>query len=252
MKEDFQHFVCIVASDKPFELADKYDKRKHGVRHLVYRHEDAEELKEKHALYYEELAKVETLTDMAKKYMKENADRIRKMDAESFYEGLCKGNGLEIDEETKDAYSNVNEDGKFSYIEIGNRFSMPLKLKDGTAVYQARKGDIDWRSIHLGNRRPYEVAWDTVMGGKKPKGEEEEKIYNNMKNRTTYFQKYGTRENYINANTAFWGYAFVSDDVPWTQLEDDEEQFEWVRKFYDRFIRPLPDDALITVMECRA
>ena len=87
------------------------------------------------------------------------------------------------------------------------------------------------------------------MEGKKPETDKEEKIYNNMKNRTGYFQKFGTKEKYVASCTAFWGYAFL-DKSGWKELEPDQDQFEWMISYWDRFIKPLPDDTLLTIYEC--
>ena len=89
-----------------------------------------------------------------------------------------------------------------------------------------------------------------VMEGKTPSNEEETIIYENMKNRTQYFQSFGNRETYVASNTAFWGYAFLSEDVEWIDMEE-HEQFSWIMQFYDLFIKPLPDDTILTIIECR-
>ena len=53
------------------------------------------------------------------------------------------------------------------------------------------------------------------------------------------------------SNTAFWGYAFLSEKTGWVELEDNEEQFKWVVNFYNKFIKPQSDDTLISIYECR-
>ena len=44
---------------------------------------------------------------------------------------------------------------------------------------------------------------EMVVEGSKPENETETLIYENMKNRTAYFQKFGTKENYVISSTAF-------------------------------------------------
>ena len=87
------------------------------------------------------------------------------------------------------------------------------------------------------------------MENRKPVTKEEKLIYENMKNRTEYFKRFGTKENYVTSNTAFWGYAFV-DKNGWEELKDSDDQFEWMNNFYDRFIKNLPENSLISVFEC--
>ena len=70
-----------------------------------------------------------------------------------------------------------------------------------------------------------------------------------MKNRMAYFDNFEDREHYIASMTAFWGLAFV-DKSGWYELDGKQKQFDWVVNFYDRFIKPLPDDTLLTIYEC--
>ena len=70
-----------------------------------------------------------------------------------------------------------------------------------------------------------------------------------MKNMQEYFSNFEGREHYIAANTAFWGLAFV-DDSGWHELDSSVKQFDWVIGFYDKFIKPLPENTLLTIYEC--
>ncbi len=96
----------------------------------------------------------------------------------------------------------------------------------------------------------YDRAWEMVMYGSGPVNDYENQIYDNMKARTAYFEKFGNKEAYVLSNTAFWAYAFVSKNG-WIELEDNVDQFTWVRNFYEMFIDPLPDDTLLTIYECQ-
>ena len=59
-----------------------------------------------------------------------------------------------------------------------------------------------------------------------------------------------TKENYVISNTAFWGYAFVSEKTGWMDADDAEDQFAWMSTFYDLYIKNLDDDTLLTIFEC--
>jgi len=172
---------------------------------------------------------------------------VEAMTPEDYYFELV--SDLHIDESTGDAYTNENPNAKFSSHRLAGFFALPFILKDGREVYTARKGDVDWSKMHLANQRPYEVAWDTVVEGKIPNGEEEHTIYENMKNRVHYFTNFESREHYIAASTAFWDYAYV-DKNGWVEIDNSKPQFDWVIKFYDRFVKPLPEDAKLTLYEC--
>ena len=88
------------------------------------------------------------------------------------------------------------------------------------------------------------------MGKKQPKTDEEKIIYENMRNRVEYFRLFETKDNYVMQSTAFWAYAFV-DENKWTELDETTSQFEWVKNFYERFIKPLDDNTLLTIFECK-
>jgi hypothetical protein len=166
---------------------------------------------------------------------------------EEFYLDLTED--YERDKETGDALTTENPDGKWSSYRLGKLFSIPFVLNDGTETFQARKGDINWELMHLHGGEIYGRAWEMVMEGSEPANDHERQIFENMRARTAYFEKYGTKENYILVNTAFWAYAFVTKDG-WLELEDDMDQFQWVGRFYETFIDPLPDDTLLTIYEC--
>lgn len=127
---------------------------------------------------------------------------------------------------------------------------MPFLTKDGIECFQARKSDVDWPKIHLNGGHIYERAWEMVMEGSKPEDDYEKQIYENMKDKTAYFEKFENKENYVISSTAFWGYAFLSEITGWQEASSMDDQFTWMRNFYDVFIKNLPDDTLLTIYEC--
>ena len=153
--------------------------------------------------------------------------------------------------QTGDAYTRKNDEGKWSSYNIGKLFSMPFLTKDGREVFQARKSEIDWPHIHLNGGDIYARAWEMVMDASDPRNDYEWTIYENMKDKRTYFEKFETKENYVTSNTAFWGYAFLSDKTGWIDASAEEDQFAWMSNFYDMFIKNLPNDTLLTIYECK-
>jgi hypothetical protein len=253
-----RHFKVIVAVDNAEELMLKYDPATKVAPYVVFEYKKAAEYKANYLksvksvvnLYENELRKNPDTPYLKERiqYFKEEIDEIETESDDDFYFGLVEG--YDVDEETLDASTTENPDTKFSSHKIGGGFSLPFILKDTeTEVYKARKGDIDWDKIHLANTRAYEVAWDTTHGLAEPNGEDEEAIYQNMKNRMAYFENFESREHYIASMTAFWALAFV-DKSGWYELGCKQKQFDWVVNFYDRFIKPLPDDTLLTIYEC--
>lgn len=249
-EEDRQHFVCIVAGEDPQVLMNDYDKTLKTEPHLVYKYKDAGKLKSSYIKVYEN-ALEEELNETQREYIKMTIQDLSEMDDDEFYASVVNDSGLIVNQETGDAYSDKNPNGKWSFCNIGKVFSLPFLTKDGREVFQARKKDIDWDKIHLNGSEIYERAWEMVMEDSEPKTEYEETIYNNMKNKKTYFEKFETKENYVISNTAFWGYAFVSEKTGWVDASDEPDQFGWMSNFYDVFIKNLPEDTLLTIYECK-
>lgn len=240
------HFTLIVIGENPDEIVSKYDKNNETEPHVLYYKDNAKRYRENALNIYKFMLTDENLSDSKKHYLEEIVESISDMTDEEYFEFLA------IDR-TYDEDGNIitteNPDGKYDVCHIGKNLSLPLINKAGEEVFSELKGNIDWDKVHLTDPKAYEVAWDTVIEGKKPENDDEKTIYNNMKNRTQYFMTYGDRETYIKANTAFWGYAVVDQDG-WKELEDGIDQFEWVINFFDRFIKNLPDDTRISVYEC--
>ena len=247
--EEYRHFNVLVVGEDPEALLLPYDSNLKVEPYVVYEYEKAEE-------YYKSYLK--SLHVLAKRFRKEDNEEdaelveseiadVEAMTPEDYYFDLT--SDFEIDNETGNALSRENPNGKFNSHRLAGFFALPFILKDGREVYTARKGDIDWDKIHLANQRPYEVAWDTVVEGKIPNGEDEHAIYENMKNRTQYFTNFESREHYIAASTAFWDFAYV-DENGWVELDKNKPQFDWVINFYDRFVKPLPDNTKLTLYEC--
>ena len=238
-------FKVLVIGENPKEMIEEYDSNKKVKPYIVFEADKAGKYKEQTIRSYEAIlasAKEETpYTD----YIRASIEDWKNMSDDEFYVELTEG--YELDAETGNAISDKNPKGMYDSLTMTNVFIEPFILKDGTEAFSARKKDIDWSKMHLSNPEAYEVAWDTVMEGKKPKTEDERTIYNNMKERVHYFTLFGDRENYIKSNTAFWAYAIVNKDG-WSELEGI--QFKWVTEFFDRFIKPLPDSTLLTLFEC--
>lgn len=246
--DDYQHFVCIVAGDNPDELMRPYDRREEEEPYVRYRYQDAAKIKEKYVELYEGILNSDEET-IDKEELEDIVNDLKEMSVEEFYEELTEG--LTIDDETGDAISTENRQGMFSYYELGKWLSVPFLLKGGREVFQAKKSDINWDKIHLGGGDIYRKTWEMVMEGVEPSTDYEKTIYDNMKDKETYFKKFETKENYVVSNTAFWGYAFLSEKTGWVDASDTNDQFVWMAEYYNMFIKNLPDDTLLTIYECK-
>lgn len=240
----YKHFTVIVAGDDPETLMKDYDNNLKIEPYVLYHYNDAQELKNKYIDIYRKI-----LNKSNYDFIKPLIDEIEEQSASEFFENLTID--LDHDENTGDAITNKNPLGKWSYYSIGKHLSIPFKLKDSNEeVFQSLKKDIDWKVMHLYNNHIYEAAWDMVMNGKKPTNDEEKLIYENMKERTLYFQSYDNKENYVLVNSSFWAYAFLSNETGWVEMDDETSQFEWVKNYYNNFIKNLPNETKLTIYEC--
>ena len=246
--DDYQHFVCIVAGDNPDELMKPYDRREEEEPYVRYHYKDAAKIKEKYIELYEGILNSDEET-IDKEELEDIVNDLKEMSVEEFYEELTEG--LTIDDKTGDAISTENRQGMFSYYELGKWLSVPFLLKGGREVFQAKKSDINWDKIHLGGGDIYRKTWEMVMEGVEPSTDYEKTIYDNMKDKETYFKKFETKENYVVSNTAFWGYAFLSEKTGWVDASDTNDQFVWMSEYYNMYIKNLPDDTLLTIYECK-
>lgn len=246
--DQYNHFVALVAGDNPEVLMSPYDKNMRTEPRVVYRYADAAKLRDHYIKVYRAITSSDTVPEGPfKEDARDKLAVIESQAPEEFYLDLTED--YERDKETGDALTTENPDGKWSSYRLGKLFSIPFVLNDGTETFQARKGDINWELMHLHGGEIYGRAWEMVMEGSEPANDHERQIFENMRARTAYFEKFGTKENYILVNTAFWAYAFVTKDG-WLELEEDMDQFQWVGRFYETFIDPLPDDTLLTIYEC--
>ena len=247
--DDYQHFVCIVAGENPEKLMEPYDNTKVVEPYVKQYYKHAGKIKEKNINFYEAILKKKKKNNIDKDALREIIIDLKSLTDIEFYEELTKG--LVIDAETGNALSTENENGKYSYFQLGKLLSIPFLLKDGREVFQAKKSDIDWDKIHLGGGDVYRRVWEMVMENSAPTTDYEKQLFDNMKDKITYFQKFETKENYVISNTAFWGYAFLSEKTGWVDASYTNDQFVWMAEYYNMFIKNLPDDTLLTIYECK-
>ena len=145
-------------------------------------------------------------------------------------------------------------------------FSMPSP----GFVDQARSGDVEWEYMNDVIRKEQHLGecWEMVMI---PREERSLELILEYKTHIgieaflppDYFvQMYGTRQNYILVKSFFWTHAVITDDGEWHELgsetllhaslETRAQMEDWVFHFWDRFLRDLASDTLITVMDCRS
>lgn len=245
--EKNRHFTLVVIGDNPEKIVGPYDNGLKVEPYALYEFKRAKEYLDNYKKYYQEMYNITPDDDEKKEMLKETLDHLNEIDETDFYLELTDGKAL--DEETGNLISTDNPNGKYDQARLGKDLSLPLITKDGKEVFTALKKDVDWEKVHMGNHEVYERAWEMVMEDSEPKTDDEKVIYENMKNRKTYFSFFGDKDTYVKSSCAFWGYAVV-DQNGWEELEDNMSQTEWISNFYDRFIKPLPESTKISIYEC--
>jgi len=246
--KDYNHFVVLAAGDNPRELMERYDLNKKVEPYVKYKFSDAGNLRRNYLSIVRGMLSSGNASKEETDELKETIEDIENMDDIQFF--LDFTSEYDYDDETGDAITDRNPEGKWTSCTVGKIFSVPFITISGKETFSDIKGNIDWNMMHLHGTEIYDATWDVVMGGKLPETDVEKQVYENMRNRTAYFEKFGTKEKYVASNTAFWCYAYV-DKNGWVEIGDDEDQFEWMTKFYDRFVVPLPENTLLTLFECR-
>ena len=118
---------------------------------------------------------------------------------------------------------------------------------------RARKCDIDWDVMNNDEEsaRNAEMTWDLHVEGREPVTDEEKAFMkeNHLFYKTSwYLERYKTKENYVNCSKRFKAYVVVTKDGQW--LEKYENELDWDLNFYERFIKPLDDNEIITIVDC--
>ena len=246
--DDYQHFVCIVAGENPEKLIKEYNSNNKVIPYILYKYKDAEKIKNNYVKEYKEILK-KTQSDFEKDYIENVIIDLNEISLDEFFEELCEEDNYF--DENGNIVSVKNPNGKYSHCNIGKIFSIPFLTKDGREVFQAAKKDIDWERIHLAGGEVYARVWEMCMENSKPKDEHEKVLFENMKDKITYLEKFENKDNYITSNTAFWGYAFLSEFNGWIDASTTKDQFGWMSNFYNVFIKNLPDETNLTIYECK-
>lgn len=256
MKQLFR--TVLVIGNNPDEAIKKYSENTMVEKHLYLRKCDAGKKKQEKLLLYEQVLEDGSfLNEEQKEAAKHVIESMRNRTDEEFFYLMTEG--CTYDKETGDAYTERNTSAYYrnerspqkTLEETGEEtgFCNPFKLKDGSISYSAKKGDIDWPLNHLANQQIYKDAWELVIEDREPRTRTEGRIKKNMANRTSYFNNFATMEEYVLHSTSFWTYGVVNEDGYNEVGMDGNSDKEWVKTFYDKYVKGLPDDTLLTIYE---
>lgn len=247
-EEETKLFTLMVVSDKPDDVIKKYDCNAEVEPYIKYKYKDISKYKKNGIKLLQDLldnSEKFDFTPFMKEYFEDKLKSMKKLTDFEYYTTIS--NGCSFDKDGN-AISTSNPNGKWSTCRIGRNLCIPLKLKNGTEALQAKAGDVDWDKMHMVNVDVYTAAWQLFHKEREPQTTQEKQIYENIKNQKRYFEGFDSQEDYVNYCCSYWCYAYA-DDKGW-QDADDHKNYEWITKFYDKFVKKLKPDDLITIYEC--
>lgn len=129
---------------------------------------------------------------------------------------------------------------------------------------QARFGDIDWESMNDDpeKREAFGFIWYGLMFPEEERDEEFQRKFPGWCEFDNDYitEKYGSEQRFIDSNVGFSTSAVLTADGTWHEpqcgrfgrdiLECREDREQWEASFWDRFLKDLPDNTLITVADC--
>lgn len=252
--------TILVIGDNPDDIIKKYSADNITGNHLFMKRKDAENHRQSKIKLLKETLNKQSLTEQQKNLTKEYIDILSEMtDLEYF---LDVTEGCTYDEDNGDAYKEGNPDAHYKSVRSPQKtleetneesgFCNPFKLYDNCIAYSAYKDEIDWNLNHLHNKHVYEITWDMIKEDKKPRTDAEHTIYENMKNRKGYFENFKDKKDYVSYCTSFWTYGVATEK----EYNDADElglsMNEWIKTFYDNYIKDLPEDTLLTLYEVQS
>jgi hypothetical protein len=182
--------------------------------------------------------------------------------------------------------STYNPNSKWDWYQIGGRYAGRLILKEGVEkefepefswgwdakameevikeprVDTALKGQIDWDKMHNVQSK-YDAAirfWEMKVEGAEPQTDDEkEQLKWDWYKPEFYTERYQNKETFAKSRASFTMWAIVKDGE-WFEKgtmgfwamsdESHDEALDWELNMYDRFIKDLPEDTRLTVVDC--
>lgn len=252
--------TILVIGDNPDEIIQKYNADNVTGKQLFLKRKDAEKHRQNKIKLMMGNLNNPTLSEQQIELTREYIDILNDMSDLDYFLDITQG--CIYDDNTGDAYKEYNPNAYYKCVrspqktfeETGEEsgFCNPFKLKDNYVSYSAYKDDIDWSLNHLCNKHVYEITWDMIKNNRKPKTDAENTIYENMKNRKGYFENFKDKESYVSYCTSFWTYGVATKD----KYEDADELNipidEWIKNYYNKYIKELSDDTLLTLYEVQS
>ena len=262
--------TLLVIGDNPDEIAAKYSMDIKVKPYLKYRLDDKDKLYEARKRFLAECYRKadEDWNSATTDEDREAKSKLRarwhmayttfnNLDSFEYYQVITKGCWYD---DNGDAWTDENPNAHYKYQKCYDYrikadqtdeapFSNPFILKDGTKAYTARVDEIDWDRVHMANTELYYSAWKVCVEGKEPETDEERMIQNSFSNRKEYFSNFKDADQYVAHSCAFWTYGVATADEYISG--DREDSVKWTTGFYDRFIKQLDGETVLSIYEIK-
>lgn len=141
-----------------------------------------------------------------------------------------------------------NPRGYWDWWQIGGRYSEVMRHKDGRYISKGIKSDVDFsldeRLIKYANRK-WEIG---VKGSERTESEIKNHDYILVEVDTYLINNFKDKETHARTMASFYTYAVLDEKGNWHE-RNGEKTHEWAGNFFDRFIKDLPEDTPLTIID---
>lgn len=225
-------YTVLVAGD--IDLS-KYDKNITVSPYVAYKFSERSKIREVALQTYNELYKKFTSNKdfnptLSSLFLMKLQD-IEEMSDEEYFEEITKDMKYN---ENGDAITEENPNGKFSEL-LEPCLLTAVPLKD--SYFKCKVSELYPYKVNIFEQKKCEERWDDIMSGEYAPMIKESLI-----------SRYGNKETYVKVMMEPMFYnAFVSESTGWLE-QSDEDQIQWVINFRERFIKNLPEDTILKVL----
>lgn len=189
--------------------------------------------------------------------------------ADTYEDGTYDENGNEL--------STYNPKSKWDWYQIGGRWEGLLKAKSGVKMHSP---GVFGSSKHANEPDRYDCAlikdldftpdeedikqarryWEVVVEGSPLMPGENAKDFMSFYKKEYYVRRYKDKETYAKISSSFMTYAVVTPDGVWHEKgqmgwfgcssETDDESLDWDLHFKERFIDSMPENTVVTIVDC--
>jgi len=240
-------FNILVVGNNPQEIVEKYDLNREIEPYILYKLDDMNKIYENKVYLYESvLASKDRIDIELLKQAQLCLKRIKQLTPFTYYQEMSQY--YILDEKTGDLLTTENPLGKYDTIGQDT-----LLLVGDEEISQAYKRDINFDKLHRNQNRLnlQERAYDLCVNLLDPEDETDKLILQNMGdlNSQSYFDRFDDKEEYALYCESMGFYAFVTDKE-WIEIPSIQNEIPWKINFYDKFIKDLPDNDLLTTYVC--